>query len=170
MTSSLQFGFSGMGPAEHPEAHARRVLCGVPAVCPWPLTDLQRELLRILLFHPGAQSAVSLRDLMGKLDRVIKPLPTEREIKDAARGLVVDYKVRIGASRSKPFGYFLITTIQEARDTARPYISEIVELVRRVRVLLDPHDLAELQGQMGLGELLAGKPPAPATGSPEEAA
>lgn len=161
-----------MMPADSPEAHARKVLCGQPAVCPWPPTQLQREALRILLFHPGAQSAVSLRDLMGKLDRVTSELPTERETKDAIRGLVVDFKVRIGASRSRPFGYFLITTIQEARDSARPYINEIRELAARVRVLLDPHDLAELAGQQWL-ELLTvereRKAPAPAR-DPEEAA
>jgi len=129
---------------------------------------LQRELLRILLFHPGAQRAVPLRDLMVKLDRVCKPIPTEREIKDAARSLVVDFKVRIGASRSKPFGYFLVTTAEEARETAHPYISEIRELARRVRVLLDPHDLGDLAGQRWLEFLLAEPEPVPPT--PKEAA
>ncbi len=155
MTSSLQLGFTGMT-AESPEAHARRVLCGQPEACPWPPTEIQRELLRILLFHLGAQRAVSLRDLVGKLHHANYPLPDEREIKDAIRGLVVDFKVRVGASRSKPFGYFLITTTQEARDTARPYINEIRELAARVRVLLDPHDLAELAGQQWLELLMAG--------------
>jgi hypothetical protein len=161
-----------MTPTESPVSHASRVLCGQPAVCPWPPTQLQREALRILLFHQGAQRPISLRDLMGKLDRVTSELPTERETKDAIRGLVVDFKVRIGASRSRPFGYYLITTTQEARDSARPYINEIRELAARVRVLLDPHDLAELAGQQWL-ELLTKEPervtPKPAR-DPEEAA
>jgi hypothetical protein len=157
-----------MQPADTPEQHARRVLCGQAAVCPWPVTELQRQLLRILLFHPGAHKAIPLRDLMGKLDRAMnKTLPTEREIKDAIRGLVVDFKVRIGASRSQPFGYFLITTAKEALDTARPYISEIRELAARVRVLVDPHDLAELAGQEQMKQWLEAllSPP-----EPEEAA
>ena len=159
MTDSLQLGFAGMTavPQERPDAHPRRVLCG--SCGPWPPTDLQREMLRILLFHQGAQSPILLRDLMGKLQRVITPLPTEREIKDAARGLIVDFKVRIGASRSKPYGYFLITTPQEARDAAALYIGEIRELARRVRVLLEPHDLAELAGQSGLTFLAAAEEP-----------
>jgi hypothetical protein len=69
--------------------------------------------------------------------------------------LVVDFKVRIGASRSKPFGYFFVTTPQEARDAAHLYISEIRELARRVRVLLDPHDVAEMEGQSWLPLLLS---------------
>lgn len=126
-------------------AHARQVLAGNAG--PWPLTPLQRELLRILLFHQGAQRAILLRDLMGKLHRATGQLPTAREIKDAARHLVTDFKVRIGAARSAHSGYYLITTAAEARDTASLYVSEIRKLAQRVKVLLDPHDLAELEGQ-----------------------
>jgi hypothetical protein len=151
MIDDPQLGFAGMGLDPTPEAHARNVMLGAG---PWPATDLQRELLRILLYHSGAQRAISLHALMVKLDRVLKPIPTEREIKDAIRSLVVDFKVRIGASRSKPFGYFFVTTPQEARDAAHLYISEIRELARRVRVLLDPHDVAELEGQRWLKPLL----------------
>jgi hypothetical protein len=153
MNDAFQLGLAGMGPQHEPTAHVRNVLMGRSG--PWPPTDLQRELLRLLLFHQGAQRAISLCALMGKLQSVCKPAPVERDIKDAARSLVVDFKVRIGASRSKPFGYFLVTTAEEARDTARPYISEIKELARRVRVLLDPHDLAEMAGQQWIANLLA---------------
>jgi hypothetical protein len=165
MIDDPQLGFAGMGLEPTPEAHARNVMLGSG---PWPATDLQRELLRILLYHSGAQRAVSLRDLIVKLERVsnssvnlLKPVPTEREIKDAIRSLVVDFKVRIGASRSKPFGYFFVTTPQEARDAAHLYISEIRELARRVRVLLDPHDLSELEGQSWLKPLLSEPDPDP---------
>lgn len=82
-------------------------------------------------------------------------------MKDAIRSLVVDFKVRIGASRSKPFGYFFITTPQEARDAAHLYISEIRQLGRRIRVLLDPHDLGELEGQSWLKPLLSEPDPDP---------
>ena len=101
------------------EAHARAVLAGT-AGPGWQLTDTQRELLRILLFHQGAQRAIPLRDLTGKLCKQLQRSVTEREIKDAARGLVVDCKVRIGASRNAQPGYYLILTAEEARDTARP--------------------------------------------------
>jgi hypothetical protein len=158
MPDDSQLGFAGMGLEPTPDAHARAVMLGSG---PWPATDLQRELLRILLYHSGAQRAISLGALIVKLSRVIKTVPTEREIKDAIRSLVVDFKVRIGASRSKPFGYFFVTTPQEARDAAHLYISEIRELARRVRVLLDPHDLSELEGQSWLKPLLSEPDPDP---------
>jgi hypothetical protein len=152
MNDDPQLGFAGMGLEPTPDAHVRSVMLGRSG--PWPVTELQRQMLHVLLFHPGAQRAISLHALMVKLDRVCKPIPTEREIKDAARSLVVDFKVRIGASRGKPVGYFLVTTAEEARDAASPYISEICQLARRVRVLLDPHDLGELEGQRWLKPLL----------------
>jgi hypothetical protein len=173
MTDDPQLGFAGMGLEPTPEAHARNVMLGSG---PWQATDLQRELLRILLYHSGAQRAISLHALIVKLERVssssvnlITPIPTEREIKDAIRSLVVDFKVRIGASRSKPFGYFFVTTPQEARDAAHPYISEMRELAKRVRVLLDPHDLGELAGQQWITNLLAESDPVPPP-TPKEAA
>lgn len=152
MTDDPQLGFPGMGLDPTPDAHVRNVMLGRSG--PWPVTELQRQLLHILLFHQGAQRAISLHALMVKLDRVCTPIPSEREIKDAARSLVVDFKVRIGASRGKPFGYFLVTTAEEARDAASPYISEIRQLARRIRVLLDPHDLGEFEGQRWLPALL----------------
>jgi hypothetical protein len=158
MINDPQLGFAGMGLEPTPDAHARNVMLGSG---PWPATDLQRELLHILLYHQGAQRAISLHDLMVKLERIVKNTPTEREIKEAVRSLVVDFKVRIGSSRSKPFGYFFVTTPQEARDAAHLYISEIRELARRVRVLLDPHDLGELEGQRWLKPLLTEPEPDP---------
>jgi hypothetical protein len=163
MNDENQLGFAGMGLEPTPDAHVRNVMLGRSG--PWEPTPLQSELLRILLYHQGAQRAIPLHALMVKLDRVCNPIPTEREIKDAARSLVVDFKVRIGASRGKPFGYFLVTTAEEARDAASPYISEIRQLARRVRVLLDPHDLGELQGQRWIENLLT-EP----DGDPKEAA
>jgi hypothetical protein len=153
MSSDLQLGFAGMGLDPDPKVHVRNVILGRSG--PWPATELQRRVLHVLLFHLGTQQAISLRDLMVKLAaRMAKPTPTERETKDAIRSLVVDFKVRIGASRSKPSGYFLITTAEEAHEVAHLYISEIRELARRVRVLLNSHDLGELSGQRWLQFLL----------------
>jgi hypothetical protein len=152
MTDSQQLGFSGMGLEPTPDGHVRDVLVGRSG--PWQPTELQRQLLKILLYHLGAQQAIPLRDLMVKLDRVLKPCPSERAIKDAFRSLVVDFRVRIGASRNEQNGYFLITTPEEARDAAHPYIAEIVQLALRVRVLLDPHNLGDMAGQRWIESLL----------------
>jgi hypothetical protein len=155
---SDQLGFEGMhgGSADAEDAHARRVLYS--GAGPWPLTDIQREVLRAMLFHSGAARAIPLRDLIAKLARAgssitSKPLiASERDVKDAVRSLVVDFKVRIGSSRSQPWGYYLITSVEEAREAAHPFIEEIKKLAQRVRVLLDPHDLAEFEHQLSLAE------------------
>src|ERR1700694_4710270 len=83
VTDALQLGFAGMGAVGPPAAAARKILSG--SDCPWPITELQRELLRILIFHLGAHRAISLRDLAGKLGPAGKHLPSEGGRKDAAR-------------------------------------------------------------------------------------
>src|SRR5205814_7555630 len=55
---------------------------------PWPPTDMQRQLLAILIFHVGLNRAVPVRSLMITLRNAAALLPgrkhnpTEREIKD----------------------------------------------------------------------------------------
>ena len=151
--------FAGMS-EDAADSHARRVLMSGEG--PWPLTPLQRALLRILLFRVGARKAITLRDLIARLEQIADaqsagsphgPMASEREIKDAIRSLVIDFKVRVGATRSRQHpGYYLITSAEEPRDTARPYVQEIKNLAQRVRVILDPHDLAEFEGQLTLAE------------------
>ncbi len=135
MADSSQLGFFH-APSD---AHARKVLCGQSGAG-GELTYLQREILRILLFHLGAQRAIPLRDLMGKLHLVVNQLPDEREFKDAVRGLVLDFGVRIGACRGTAIAYYLITTEQEARDAALPYILEILRISCILNVLLQDTD------------------------------
>ena len=137
-----QLALAGILP---PDAHARAVWRGeyTPG---WELTGLQKVILGRLLSRLGAHNAIPLRSLLQITGS------DAREIKDAIRSLVVDFKVRVGASRGDPPGYYLITSAEEARATSQPYISEIRQLVRRIRVLLDPHDMAELVGQLLLEE------------------
>ncbi len=128
-----------------PDAHAQEVLRNhyTPANG-WELTGLQRTILQRLVHRLGQSQAMPLKDLQ------LITGESDRNIKEAIRGLVVDFRVRIGASRGEVNGYYLITSREEALATAQPYISEVRQLVRRIRVLLDPHDLAELAGQLRL--------------------
>jgi len=142
MNSNAQ---SALLATEPPETRAREVLCGRNV--PWQPTLLQHQILRELVFHLGLSRAISLRGLRDKTGS------DDRSIKDAIRGLVVNFKVRIGSSRNNPPGYYLVVTTEDATAAAQPLIGEIRHLVQRVRVLLDPHQLAELAGQIGLGDL-----------------
>jgi hypothetical protein len=109
---------------------------------PWPVTEQQKQLLQVLRSHCGRESAVPLADICARTKL------GEREVKDLMRSLVVDFKLRIGAARSKPSGYYLVTTAEEAKDAAQVYESEIKELAKRVRVLRGPHFVCELLGQL----------------------
>lgn len=148
MSTPLQLDFGGFGPPVPPDQHARRVLLG--AYGPFPLTELQAQILRLLLFHQGAEQAIGLRDVMGKLRAWYGTHTCERKIKEAVRSLTVDFRVRIAAPRIGKTGYYLVTSSSEARAAARPYIAEGVKLFQRARVLLDPHDVSELDGQIRL--------------------
>lgn len=109
---------------------------------PWPLTRDQKNLLYAMKFHCGRAKAVQLARLC-ELTRL-----KEREVKNLMRSLVVDFKVRIGAARTEPYGYYLITTAEEAKEAAQVYESEIIELAKRVRVLRGREFVAELLGQI----------------------
>jgi hypothetical protein len=111
---------------------------------PFPLTKDQRNLLTVMRFHFGRQSAIPLNELC------VRTGLQEREAKNLMRSLVVDYGVRIGAARQQPYGYYLVTTAEEAKEAAQVYESEIRELARRVRVLRGTHFVAELLGQIRL--------------------
>ncbi|HZU33148.1 MAG TPA: hypothetical protein VFB79_18680 [Candidatus Angelobacter sp.] len=153
MNFQLQFGFSDFGPVEVTDKHAHDVLTGKYG--PFPLTALQSRVLGLLLSHQGAKNAIPLRDVVGKLRARYSKNYSERQVKEAVRGLTVDFRVRIAAPRTGKTGYYLVTTSAEARAAARPYIAEGIKLFQRARVLLDQHDVAELDGQIRL--LLEGK-------------
>lgn len=127
-------------PQREAEQQIHDVLYGNAA--PWPLTVDQRQLLTAMRFHIGRQRAIPLHQLCGNLKL------GEREAKNLMRSLVVDFKVRIGAARTQPYGYYLITTAEEAHEAAAVYWSEAFELIRRARVLEDKHKVLEMLGQI----------------------
>jgi hypothetical protein len=121
--------------------HALLVLAG-QANAPWPLTEECRKVLGLLIYHKGAASAIQIKEISAYTKL------SDRVVKDAVRSLIVDFKVRIGASRGKVAGYYLVMTAEEAEQSARALVHEIRELARRVRVLTDGVFISEQNGQM----------------------
>jgi hypothetical protein len=73
----------------------------------------------------------------------------ERDVRGIVEQLVVTHRMRIGASAD---GYYMIVDAEDLEAAiARPK-SQIFAMWRRLRVLLEPHALRELHGQLGLGE------------------
>jgi hypothetical protein len=75
---------------------------------------------------------------------------SERQIKGIVEQLVVAHRIRIGARREDPAGYFMIETAEDLEAAVKPYRNQILAMWRRLRVLEQPHKLMELLGQLRL--------------------
>jgi hypothetical protein len=75
---------------------------------------------------------------------------SERQIKGLVEQLVVAHRMRIGARREDPAGYFMIETAEDLEAAVKPYRNQILAMWRRLRVLEKPQRLRELLGQLRL--------------------
>lgn len=75
---------------------------------------------------------------------------SERQIKGIVEQLVVAHRMRIGARREDPAGYFMIETAEDLEAAVKPYRNQILAMWRRLRVLEQPNKLMELLGQLRL--------------------
>jgi glutamyl-tRNA synthetase len=65
------------------------------------------------------------------------------------------WKQRHGAGRGyrgEPSGYAIIVTAEDLAAAVGPYREQIFAMWRRLRALLDPHELRALHGQLDLGD------------------
>lgn len=137
-----QLQLVALSPAQHLQQRIDAVLKDRQG--PYPLPYDAAQMLTRLQYHRGAARALQVRDLAESLKL------SERDVKALAKCLVEDFEVPIGASRQKPYGYYLIETAQELEDAVQIYVAEIRSLARRVRVLAGKHRVAELAGQLTL--------------------
>jgi hypothetical protein len=77
---------------------------------------------------------------------------SERQIKGIVEQLVVTHRLRIGAKREEPAGYFMIQDGADQAAAVGPYRSQILSMWKRLRVLESQQGLRELQGQLKLEE------------------
>jgi hypothetical protein len=109
-------------------------------VAPEPV---ERVVGGVIWGHRGRAAAVKLAVLMHITGK------NERDVRGIVEQLVVTHRMRIGASAD---GYYMIVDAEDLEAAiARPK-SQIFAMWRRLRVLLEPHALRELHGQLGLGE------------------
>jgi predicted ArsR family transcriptional regulator len=143
MTGDPQFGF-GFDRNGEIEARVHELLF-TRDLKPFPITDEQRALLRILSGHKGAAFAITIAELL-KLSSLSHL--DARAIKLAARGLVVDYGLPVVGMRRPPYGYYLAITPDELAEAIRPLIGEIKQIARRVRALQGSDYVREMLGQI----------------------
>lgn len=75
-----------------------------------------------------------------------------REVKDIVFQLRVAHRMKIGAKRTEPFGYFRIVDLEDLETATHTYKAQILEMLRVLRVLETPERMREFEGQLRLGE------------------
>jgi hypothetical protein len=94
--------------------------------------------------HRGRSNPISIAQLRDKTGY------TERQIKGIVEQLVTTHKLRIGANREEPVGYFVVESAEDLAAAVRPYRNQIIAMWRRLRVLESRSGLRELLGQLTL--------------------
>ena len=74
----------------------------------------------------------------------------ERNIKAAVEGLIVRHGFKIGSSRGKPAGYYLIETSEELERTCRTLRNQAMSELVRIAALRGRRYALALLGQMEL--------------------
>ncbi len=75
---------------------------------------------------------------------------SERAIKGMVEQLIVSHRMRIGARRGEPSGYFIIEDIEDQETAVGPYKAQILAMLRRLRVLESPEGVREFLGQLAI--------------------
>jgi len=107
-------------------------------------TRNETVLASLIWQHRGRQNPVSiarLHEITGF---------GERAIKDIVEQLVDSHKMRIGARRAEPVGYYIIEDAEDLAAAVGPYKAQILAMLRRLRALESPEALAEFMGQLRL--------------------
>jgi biotin operon repressor len=110
-------------------------------------TARQIGLLRVVVERRGVARAISVKKLAEMLNT------SDREIRSDVHELREVYGLRIGSSRDQDNGgHYLITNKEELYATVTPYLRQAATEMRLVRAMCDPHELAELEGQLRLND------------------
>ncbi len=93
------------------------------------MNRLEDQLLAILQTHQGKAQAITVDEL-----QQLVPIST-RKIRAVIARLVTEHRIPIASSTQLPYGFYLITSEEEARQCMRQYWSRVREVSRRARRL-----------------------------------
>ena len=80
---------------------------------------------------------------------------SERTIKGIISELIITHGILIGASRHEPIGYFMIESDADRAVASEPLKAQIIQMLRRLKVINKPHQVREWLGQQA-AELTGG--------------
>lgn len=93
------------------------------------MTELQQEILKILLKYQGRKNAIMSDAICLKL-RI-----SQRGLCEEIVKLIMLHEIRIGSSTANPPGYFIIITEEDAKYAVEQLMKRIRELSRRAMIL-----------------------------------
>ncbi len=105
------------------------------------LTNEEEAVLRVLNQCRGKERAVRVDDLAQRTSI------NSREVRAIVSHLRRDHRIRIGSSVKKPFGYYMITCPEEAKETADQLWSRAIDLLKTIQVI-ERRQLPEIEGQI----------------------
>ena len=107
------------------------------------MEPIEQRLLDILQHHQGKDRAITVAELQ----RLV-PVST-RKIRATIATLVTERRVPIASTVHPPYGFFLITTAEEAKECLAQYWSRVEEVAKRARILADVvHDQFGIETQL----------------------
>lgn len=90
---------------------------------------LEKRIFEILQHHRGKDQAMTVCDLQ----RLV-PIST-RKIRATIAKLVTESRVPIASTVHPPYGFYLITTEDEAKDCLAQYWSRVEKVAKRAKIL-----------------------------------
>ena len=117
---------------------------------------LERRILEILQDHKGKKKAIRVDDLQVMVGT------STRKIRAVIATLVTEDHIPIASTVHPPYGFYLITTAEEAKECLAQYWSRVEEVARRAKILADVvKEQFGVETQLELTfEPPAGEPPA----------
>ena len=92
---------------------------------------LERRILEILQDHKGKQKAIRVDDLQVMVGA------STRKIRAVIATLVTDDRIPIASTVHPPYGFYLITNAEEAKECLAQYWSRVEEMAKRAKILAD---------------------------------
>jgi len=109
-------------------------------------SEREKEILRVIAGHKGAARAIRSEDVARQAGLQWSER-ARREVAGTVETAVLQCRIPIGGLRVKPYGYFLIVSMEDLDLALAPLRGEFHALLRRIRALTSREDAARMFGQ-----------------------
>jgi hypothetical protein len=103
------------------------------------MEHLERRILEILQAHKGKDKAITAAELQLRV-MASPPAPRQagtRKIRAIIATLVTERHIPVASTVHPPYGFYLITNAEEAKECLAQYWSRVEEVARRAKILAD---------------------------------